>query len=258
MSDHPAIPLVLERKKLTSINIVVGGGLSPQVCFLQDVLGGEAVYIEEIAKVGDTEILERLVVPRPQILVVPNQAAVVLADDTLHKISIWSTGPIRKRTAALRAITRKAMTILGITELPEDRLDLIGDLVITQCGEEAPPQAMLWEAIWALTDPAPAGPGEKFWKHPWEDPWKWMPPRVALPYRLNALYRDLGAWVFARDDNKKGAEMMGCSPSKFMYLKDIRIDTSKVDQALVALSAWRARPDNGYSTALQIGAIFER
>ena len=257
MSNYPAVPLILDRKVIHAVNTIIGGGVSFHASFLQEMLGGPDVEVEELSKFGDIEAMERIALGHPVIVVVPNVAALSLADNTKRLIGIWSSEPIRKRTAAIRALSRRAMLMLGILEINEAQLDLIGDQVITQLGEEAPPQAMLWAATWMLTDPNEIVLSEKLWKHPWDSTWGWAPPGVSIITRLNTLYRDLGAWVFARDDNKKGAEMMGCGPSKFQYLKDVRMDPVKVDKALVALSTWNIRKDSGYSTALKIGAIFE-
>ena len=256
MSDYPATPLILERKEIHCVNIIFGGGRALHAGFLQEVLGGSKVPVEEIPNLGDLEALERITLGQPLVLSIPNEECLNLAPPTRRKLGIWSSEPVKKRTAAIRAITRGAASIIKVTELTNAQLDLVGDQVVGQCGEEAPLQSLLWTAVWMLTDMEGLAPSEKLWKHPWDGPWVWVPRGVPLNVRLGGLYKDLGAWVYAQDDNKKGAELLGCSPSKFQYLKDVKMSRAKVESALLALSAWNLRKDTGYATALKIGAIF--
>jgi hypothetical protein len=75
--------------------------------------------------------------------------------------------------------------------------------------------------------------------------------------RLNVLYRDLCSWALAMAEDKNGLTRLGVSPSRVKWLAQVRMNTTKVDAALVVLSAWRSKPDDGYAAALQIGRIFD-
>lgn len=253
MSDLPAIPLVLDRKDPGGAHVVVGD-LQTHVDFLREALGGAEVT--EMDKIDDLTTLARLGMPGKFIWVVPSEKALGIAQDVRVKLSIWAAKPIKKRTAAIRSLTRQAMAILGIVEMEKEALDALGDAVISQMGEDAPPQALIWAATWLLTDTEAVAEG-KNWKHPWEDPWGWNR-KAPMAARLHVLYRDLAGWVFARDDNRAGAERLGIIPSRLQWLKTIHLDDQKVNRALVALSAWKSHPDDGFTTALIIGTIFDR
>lgn len=253
--DLPAVPLVLDRKD-PGLGHVVVGDLESHVGFLVEVLG-EAEVIP-VAKLEDLQVMDRLGRPGAFVYTLTHERGMAIASDTRAKVSLWSARAIKKRSAGLRVLCRRAVTILGMEEVEKERLDVLGDQVIDQLGDDAPPQAMIWAAIWLLTDPQGIQVADaKNWKHPWEHPWNWLPKGVPLAVRLHVLYRDLAGWVFARDDDRKGAERLGITPSKFQWLKQVRLSDVKVHKALLVLSAWRAMPDEGYTTALQISAIFE-
>lgn len=251
---YPAVPLVLERKRQTTVDIVLGGEHYPShVDFLREALKKP---VEARESLTDSEALD-LSQGEPRILTLPERA-LALAEDTLRRVSVWSVGPTRKHSASLRVLVRHAGTMLGLKDLQETLLDSYGDMVLNQIGEEAPPSSILWAAIWVLSDLKAAPAGETLWKHPWDHPWNWAAPRVSLTQRLWVLYRDLGAWTFAREDNHTGAEMFGCSPSKYRYLQSLHLEPRKVDEALQVLSAWRTRQEAPYVAALKIGTIFSR
>lgn len=249
---YPAVPLALERKRVTTVDIVLGGEHYPShVDFLRETLGKR---VEPRESLTDSEVLD-LTQRDPMILTLPERSF-SLAEDTLRRVNVWSVGPIKKHSAALRVLVRHAGTMLGLKDVQETLLDSYGDLVLTQTSEEAPPAAILWAATWVMSDLKAAPAGETLWKHPWDHPWNWAVPKVPLARRLWTLYRDLGAWTFAREDNRTGAEMFGCSPSKYRYLQSLRLDPHRVDEALQVLSAWRTRQETPHIVALKIGAIF--
>lgn len=253
--DLPAVPLVLDRKEPGQGHIVIGE-LESHVNFLVEALGGAEILPR--TSLTDLEALERLGRPGAFIIMLPQERSLTLAPDTRARLSVWAARPIKKRTAAIRVLCRQAVGILGLKDVEKERLDVLGDRVIEQVGEDTMPQAMIWAATWMLTDPEGITPSDtRAWKHPWEGAWGWVPSGVPLAARLHVLYRDLAGWVFARDDDRKGGERLGLSPSRFQWLKSVRLSDSKVNAALVVLSAWRSMPDDGYTTALKIGSIFE-
>ena len=253
--DLPAVPLVLDRKSPGQGHVVVGD-LESHVAFLVDAIGGAEVL--PVDNLEDLQALQRLGQPGAFVYALAHERGLHLAQDTRMKLGVWAAKPIKKHTAAIRTLCRQALGILAIPEIEKIKLDILGDRVLEQTGESAPPAAMIWAAVWLLTDPEGiVAVDARTWKHPWEHPWNWLPKGVPLPQRLHVLYRDLAGWVFARDDDRRGAERVGVTPSKFQWLKDVRLSDAKVNQALRVLSAWRLHPDDGCSTALKIGSIFE-
>lgn len=253
--ELPAVPLVLDRKDPGQGHVVIGD-LESHVAFLVEALGGAEVL--PVDKLEDLQVLSRLGQPGAFIYTFPHERGLGIASDTRMKLGVWGAKPIKKHSAAIRTLCRQALTILSISEIEKEKLDILGDRVLEQTGEEAPPDAMIWAACWLLTDPDGIVANDtRNWKHPWEHPWNWVPAGVPLAIRLHVLYRDLAGWVFARDDDRRGAERIGVTPSKFQWLKGVRLNDAKVNRAIRVLSAWRAMPDDGYSTALKVSAIFE-
>jgi hypothetical protein len=252
MSTLTPIPLVLDRKDPGRGHVVVGDEHPMQVGFLAEFIGGAEVI--PVAKLDDSTALQRLEREGNFIFVLPSERHLGISPDTRAQVKVWEAEPIKKDSAALNALIRQAMVIIHLEELDKTVLRNVGNMVIQQCGDTGSPQGMIWAATWLLTDLTEVG-GEG-WKQPWERPWGWTNTEP-LAKRLHVLYRDLGAWVFARDDDRKGAERLGVNPSRFQWLKQIQLSERRVDRALCLLSAWRAAPDDGFTTALKIGAIFE-
>ena len=254
-AEFPAVPLVLDLKDPGRAHVVVGDSRA-QVDFLREFLGGLAVAVEDIKTLDDLGLMHRLGIPGPFILVVPADRHVALASDVRKRVHIWSARPIKKHTAAIRALVKEGVRVLAVAEPDKELLDNICDRVIEQCGEDAPPSAMIWAATWILSETeTPIGSGA--WTNPWSDPWAWAKVDV-LPQRLYVLYRDLVSWVYARVDDKAGIERMGCTPSKVKWLKTLILEEAKVDAALVLLSAWRATTGGDYQVALKIGRVFAK
>ena len=257
MSDPLALPLALEAKRLSPGHVVMGKQVL-QVSFLQEILGGTGVEVSEQAHVDDMTLLDRLGRPGSFIWIVPNAKALNVAEDVRRRINVWAMLPIRKRTAAIRALVRVAVEALGLKDVTPERIDAVGERVIDQLGEEAPPSSLIWAAAWHLTGAEDSPEKEKYWANPWDKPWSWCPKGVTMPHRLNTLYKLLVAWTFARDDNKSGAEGLGVSPAAYRWLQSERIAPARVDAAICVLSAWRLRQDDGYAVALRIGSIFAK
>ena len=251
MANLAPVTIVLDKKDPGAGHVVVGADHPLQVLFLQEVLGGAEVI--EVTKLTDEVVLGRLSRPGAFVFVLVHERGLTLSADTRAAVRVWSAGPIKKDSAAVSALVRYAGGILGMEEIDKTTLRLVGNKVIQQCKEDGSPWGMIWAATWFLTD---KDNGDETWKHPWETPWGWAnrPPMAA---RLHVLYRDLAAWVFAREDDRKGAEAIGVSPSRFQWLKGVKMDVRRVDAALVVLSGWRAHPDDGYAAALKVGAVFE-
>lgn len=250
MPNLAPIPIVLDKRDPGRGHIVVGRDYPAQLLFLQEVIGGAEVL--DVPKVTDEMVLSRMNQSGNFIFVVGQERHVAISSDIRASTRLWAAAPIKKDSAALSALVRYAMGILGMEEADKNLLRTVGSKVIQQCKEDGSPMGMIWAATWALTDP---DSGDTTWKHPWEDPWAWTG-KTPITARLHLLYRDLCAWVFSRDDDRRGAEQLGISPSRFQWLKGVSMNAQAVDAALVVLSAWRSHPDDGYTTALKVGAIF--
>jgi hypothetical protein len=245
--------MILERKDPGGAHVLLGD-TPGHLLFLTEVVPG--IEITPVQRLDDLKVLDRLQRPGAFVFTLPTEKVLAIAADTRLKGSIWAARPVAKRSAAARVLVRQAQAILGGPELSKEVIDAVGDLVVDQCGEDGPPQGMIWAATWALTDPEPPSATQDKWRHPWEGAWAWAAP-VPMAARLNVMYRDLTTWVFAMAEDKKGLDRLGVSPSRVKWLERVRMPVSKVDAALVLLSAWRAKPDDGYATALQVGRIFE-
>ena len=257
MTDFPAIPLALEKSTL-GIGHVVIGHLQYHIEFLETVVGGD-VEVANKDRVDDLSVTTRLSTDRPFIWVIPSETSYDLARDTRAKVQTWEAKPVQKRSSSIRALVRYAASTNGLGELDKERLNSVCDRVVDTCGEDGMPEAMIWATIGLLYEAFDPLQDAKNWKHPWETPWGWGK-KVPLPLRLNVLYRDLAGWVFAKDDNKKGAERLGVTPSKFRWLQTLQLDAGRVERALLVLSSWRGRQDaeEGYRVALRVGLAFER
>jgi len=260
VSDFPAVPLILESKAPSHVQIVVGDLLC-QINFLAEVMA-PGVQVQRIAldRLEDGPVLEALQLPEPVIFVLAKASCLSLAPDTRAKVRVWSAAPIAKRSGAIRVIVRTAMATVGLATLADEQIDVIGGAILDALGEEALPQALLCEACWHLTGATP-GTAPALWIHPWEHPLNWARSEVPLPIRLHGLYKDLVCYVFALSNDWKCAQALGVSPSKFAWLKTLRLDPGRVERAIVVLSRWRggrAESEQALRVALQISSIFTR
>ena len=254
-ADFPAIPLALELKDLGRAHVVVGD-LPCHLDFLREILGGQTVAVEHVDTVDDLPLMTRIGQgSSPFIWQVGADRHIALAPDTRKHIHIWSAKPIKKHTAAIRTLARQALGILKAPEPSKEILEDVCDRIIENLGEDASPAAMIWEAVWLLTDPETVGPPVQ-WTNPWEKPWEFAK-ADNIAERLNSLYKDLVTYVYAKIEDKPGIERMGRSPKKVQWLKTLSLDNSKVEKALTILSQWRASGGgNDYQTALRVGMAF--
>ena len=257
MSEFPAVPLVLDRKAAVKVHLVVGPQRA-QVNFLGEVIGlGHDVQFRDVTSIDDSQVLEALQTKDLVVFHLPGQGRIDIAQDTRNKIGIWSAQPIRRRTAGVRVLVRQAAGFLGMKGLDPERLDVVGDAITDTPGENATPEALIWEAAWHLTDLTSGEPGAA-WIHPWADPWAWGRGSFPMSMRLQVLYKDLAGYVFAKDDDWKCAQTLGITPSRFAWLKSLHLSPKKVEAAFILLSAWRtwSDPKEAPRVALQIGAVF--
>ena len=255
MSDFPAVPLILDRKAPGHVQVVLGT-LRGQIDFLKELLG-RGVREVALEQLTDAPVLEALQGTQPTLFVLPRASGLSLAADTRAKVGVWTAAPLKPRTAAIRTLVRQAIVLVEAKELAPERIDVISDAILTSLGEDALPQALIWEAAWHLTDGDP-GVAPSAWVHPWEDHLAWATCSAPLPVRLHSLHKDLCGYVFALDNDWKCAGALGLSPSKFAWLKTLRLNLGKVEAAIRVLSRWRTRSEDAEAlqVALQISQIF--
>lgn len=257
MSDFPAVPLVLKQKAPSRVHIVVGS-LQCHVDFLAEVIApGQEVRRVATDRLEDAPVIEALQGRDHVIFVLERDSRLSIAHDVRMRIGTWCAVPLKMRSAGIRVLVREAVTLMGRPELDQDRVDVIGDAVLDALGDDALPQAIIWEAAWHLSGADP-GQAPSAWVHPWEDPWKWAQVKAPLPMRLNVLYKDLAGYVFGLTNDWKCAQPLGITPARFAWLKTLRLNLGKVEKAIVVLSRWRTSQDAAQAlpVALQVGAIF--
>lgn len=257
MSDLLAVPLILDRKTPGHVQIVVGE-LRGQIDFVAELIG-PGTHELALEQLTDAPVLEALQAKHPVLFVLGKASGLALAADTRAKVGVWSAAPLKPRTAAIRTLVRQAIALVEAKDLAPERIDVIGDTILQALGDEALPQALIWEAAWHLTDGAP-GQAPALWTHPWEHPVAWARCDAPLGVRLHSLYKDLCGYVFALDNDWKCAVALGISPSKFAWLKTLRLDLVRVEQAILVLSRWRTQPepDRELPVALQISRVFAK
>jgi hypothetical protein len=261
MSDFLAVPLILDRKAPGHVQIVVGD-LRCQIDFVAAVIGGGGpVHEIQVARLEDAPVLEALQGKVPTLFVLAKPVGLSLAQDTRAKVGVWSAELLKPRGAGIKVLVRQGMALVGVKELADERILVIGDTILNTLGGDALPQALIWEAAWHLTDPgAGAAPADRV--HPWEDAVDWAKGDVPLGLRLHWLYQDLCGYVFGLDNDWKCATALGLSPSKFAWLKTLRLNLDQVEAALLVLSRWRGRTwndsDQALRVALQINRIFAK
>jgi len=259
VSDYPAAPLILERKSPGHIHVAVGT-LQGHIDFLADIVGeGKRVRLIRHESLQDAPVLEALQGAEPTIFVVPRSQGLSLASDVRARVGVWVAQSLKRRTAGLRVLVRHGAVLTGCPPMAPERVDFLGDAILDALGEDALPSAVIWEAAGRALDPT-AGNAPAQWKHPWEHPWEWTRGDFPLPMRLQVLYKDLVGYVFALDNDWKCAQGLGITPARFAWLKTLRLNTHKVEEATKILSAWRTQPDPARAgrVALQIGCIFLR
>ena len=257
MSDFPAVPLILDRKTPGHVHIVAGD-LRCHIDFLAEIVGkGAEVRRVQVNRLEDAPVVEALQAPEPIIFMLDKASTLSIAADTRARVGVWTAAPLKRRTAGVRILVRHAMLLMELKDLESERVDQVGDTILDNLGDDALPQALIWEAAWLLTDPAP-GQAPATWPHPWEHPWNWARGDFPMSMRLQVLYKDLAAYVFSLDNDWKCAQTLGISPSRFAWLKTLRLDVRKVEKAILVLSRWRTKPDKGTAVqaALEISSIF--
>lgn len=246
VSEFPPITLLLSRKNHKAFNILVGDDPF-QVRFAERVFNLPCLTVETIT---DSDILTG----KPCLLRVTTGRVVDLSDGVKEKVSIWSIGPMKRGSAGASAIVRYAADLMG-KELDRTVIQKIAD-AITQEGIEDIPIA-IWNAVGILSGPTP---GEYVrWLEPWESHRSWLRPEVDPGYRLHTLFKSLSAYAFIVNGEENSLKIAGIfiSPSKIKYLKNLKLDLSKVYNTLRELSSWKIYRQDPYICAIRISAIWQ-
>jgi len=98
---------------------------------------------------------------------------------------------------------------------------------------------------------------DKVWdKTPWEDPKGWLTSDTHIESRLNLLIREVKAYTYARDENKKELASLGISAKKASFLKAKNYSNRLMYDTMIQLSKWKAGTLNGHQTALTLSTIW--
>lgn len=234
---------------------IVLGPLEEQARYLQELVEQQhgTCALEEAHKIHDKE----LVGAEPTVWFLGETGKFDLGADA--PVQFWRADPFEKRGAGINAVVRVAGTLLNQTRLSRDVIDYVGDKILDEHDQNMI-DVLLWDAVWALTDKELEQKAQSKSKrhHPWEKPWEWCKSEQDLNRRLNTLYRDMVGYVYALENDWTSAKRFGLSPSRFAWLKTLRINPTKVDAALVELSKFRGvgAGQDPYAVALKIGSIF--
>jgi hypothetical protein len=170
-----------------------------------------------------------------------------------NAVGIFSISPMVKGSSGVYAIVKHAAILLGLQK-SQTEIAAVADELVKEPIHDV--MAAVWHAVWLLTGPAP----DPF--KPWPEPWaskEWLPVNVDPVYRLNTLYRDCVALVYARGDDEEAAHKFGVRPTKFKVLKDIgrSLDLRRLRASILELNRWRQLKYNPLVCALKITNIWQ-
>jgi hypothetical protein len=245
-TPFPATPVLLGQKTFKRHNILIG--FDPvQEAFAAQFFG---VPVELKDTVTDEDILGH---QEPLLFRVEHSWNLEISPQVRSAIGVFSISPLIKGSSGVYAIVKHAATIL---ELKKDQTEIaaIADEVTKEPIYDV--MAAVWHAVWLLTGPTP--PPYKPWPEPWASR-DWLPANVDPRLRLNTLYRDCVALVYARGDDEEAAHKFGVRPTKFKVLKDIgrSLDLNRLRASIVELNRWRTQKYNPLVCALKITNIWQ-
>jgi hypothetical protein len=244
-TSYPSTPALLDQKTIKKHNILIGYdpvqeqfaakflGLPIQFKDIvrdEDVLGNQESFLYQVEHSWNLEF-------SPQVR---------------RMIDLFSISPLVKGSSGLYAVVRHAASILGIKKTPTEIAAFADELIKEPILDIT---AAVWESVWLLTGLTP----EPF--KPWPEPWSskdWLPVNVDPQYRLNTLYRDCIALVYAKDEDEEAAHKFGVRPSKFKVLKDISrsLELNRLRASILELNKWRILRYNPLLCTLKITNIW--
>lgn len=225
---HP-VPFLLS-KDLPRNNILIGDD-AIQIRFVEQLTGLQCETRERVTDdylFGKDGILVRLLTAN----------GLDLSPQLRSKTGVWALVPVTPGSVSTNAIVRIAAEILG-AKLKKEELDSTSRYVgrLFERDEVADLRVGLWETLWIMSAPLPPSR----WKEPWETSilQEWVPPGVDLGMRFGSLLKTLRAYVLIQTGGESDAKKLGVSPSKMLYLKDLRLNNEKVYNCLRVLSRWK-------------------
>jgi hypothetical protein len=241
----PTTPLLLLQKTFRRFNILVGDDPA-QVRFAEQILGVPCKFVETL---HEEDLLGK---EEPLLYRVDSARCMELSPNTKALAGIWCLDPIEKGSAGANAIVKYAATILDLAA--EAKLvQRVADQLLAR--EITDVRAAIWDAAYLLTGPLPLENKER-WPDPWESPVAWVPAGVDPGLRLNALYRFLVGYVFAKEGDQDAARKFGISVAKFKVMQRINLDLNKVYDCVRELSRWRTQKYPPLVCALRITNIW--
>lgn len=245
-SEYPPITQLLLRKSPKPFNFLIG--TDPfQTRFAEQVLG---IKCRMADKVTDEDLLTG----EPCLLSITTDRVVDISTGVRDKSSFWSIGPMKRGSAGAMAIVKHAASALGTPAPDKDALQRVADKLATDGIEDI--RVAIWRALWLLLGP----PVEEHrrWLEPWENYLGWLRPDVEPSYRLNTLFKDLGAYAFIMSGEEESLRKagLGISPSKIKYLAGLKLNPGKVYDSLREISAWRLEHGDPYPCVMKVAAIW--
>ena len=242
---YPTTPMLLLQKTYLRFNVLVGDDPA-QVRFAEQLLGIKAQHVDVLR---DEDILGK---EGSHLFHIDTPRQSELSPNTKALVGFWSLETIEKGSAGASALVKYAATLLD-SPVDKKTLQLVADeLVKDDLGDI---RAAIWRAAWMLSGPPPLDFAR--WPDPWQKPSEFLPKGVDPGLRLNALYRSLVAFVFAKENDQDAARKFGISIAKFKMLQSQNIDLNKVYSSIRELSKWRTQKYNPLVCALKIRYIWE-
>ncbi len=271
VTGDPSIPLILEKSAPKQHNTLIGDDPAQirfaehylsHAHFCTDACDEENHYrikCVEVESIQDETVLGK---DEPLLLRVGRARQIDLSSKVKANIGIWALAPITRGSDGANAIVRFAASLLDLERPNRDLVEKFGEAMVKQMTdlsfhkEVEDVFAAIWSAAWLLTGPEP--PPFKPWPRPWHNHLTWFPRGTNPNYRLNALYKELVVYVFAREGDEAAARKIGrFKPKEFNILKNLRLHLQRVFDSIIVLSKWRMHKSNPYICALKLAKIWE-
>jgi hypothetical protein len=272
VSGPPSTPLLLEKPTPKLHNVLVGDDPAQirfaeyylsHAYFCKDECDGQNHFKlkhTEVEVVQDDMVLGK---DEPALFKVDRVRQIELSEKVKSHVGIWALAPITKGSDGANAIVRFAASLLEMEKPKHATVEVFGDAMVKMMADLSIHKevddvlAAIWAAVWLLTGPEP----EPFkpWPRPWDNYLTWLSRGVDPNYRLNALYRELVVFVFAREGDEAAARKIGkFKPKEFQKLKSLRLPTVCVIDSIVELSKWRLHKSDPFICALKVAKIWEK
>lgn len=244
-TPFPATPVLLGQKTFKTHNILIG--YDPiQEQFASQFFGIPVQFKETLT---DEDILGH---QEALLYRVEHPWHVEISPQVRAGCGIFSISPLTKGSSGVYAVVRHACAILNIKK-DQAGITAIADELVKEPILDV--MAAVWYAVWLLTGPMPDP------YKPWPEPWAtkdWFAINVDPQFRLNTLYRDCVAIVYARGEDEEAAHKFGIRPTKFKVLKDVgrSLDLGRLRSSIVELSKWRQQKYDPLLCALKITTIW--